>query len=187
MIEAMIEAVIEPVIEPVMPQVELQTFKEVLAHWSSGVTIVTTRQATTAVGMTASSFTSVSLLPPRILICVDHKSNTHAAIGKSGYFAVDLLSVEQLEWAKRFADQQAAVTNRFEGIDWFTAETGAPILPGVLGWLDCRLYEALVCGDHTIFVGEVVTCSAAGKPSGDGEPLIYHHRAWRQLAMQSVK
>ncbi len=183
----MIETEIEAVIESIWPQVERQMFKEVMAHWSSGVTIVTTCQDTTAVGMTASSFTSVSLWPPQILICVDHKANTHAAIRQSGYFAVNLLGIEQLEWAMRFAGLQPAITDRFEGIAWFTAETGAPILPGVLGWLDCRLSQAFVCGDHTIFVGDVVTCSTANELSDDGAPLLYYRRAWRQLEAQVVK
>jgi len=165
------------------PHIEVQTFKEVMARWGSAVTIVTTRQATIAVGMTATSFTSVSLLPPQILICVDHNANTYAAISKSGYFAVNLLSVEQLEWAKRFAGLQPAIPDRFEGIAWTTAITGAPILPGVLGWLDCRVYQTLAFGDHTIFIGDVVTCSVADELSGEGAPLLYYRRAWRQLAM----
>jgi flavin reductase (DIM6/NTAB) family NADH-FMN oxidoreductase RutF len=164
--------------DAVRPRVEVQAFKEVMVRWASGVTIATTRQAATPVGMTVSSFAGVSLQPPQILICVNHKANTHAAIVESGYFAVNLLEVDQLEWGQRFAGLQPAITDRFQGIGWSTAYTGAPILPGVLGWFDCHLCHAFASGDHTIFVGEVVACEVGG----DGVPLLYHRRQWRQLA-----
>jgi flavin reductase (DIM6/NTAB) family NADH-FMN oxidoreductase RutF len=158
--------------------IEPQTFKEVIARWASGVTIVTTRNAATPVGMTVSSFASVSWQPPQILICVNRQAHTHAVIEASGYFAVNILAVGHLEWGLRFAGLLPAITDRFQGIVWLTAATGAPILPGVLGWLDCRLHQALPSGDHTIFVGEVVACGVRG----DGEPLLYYQRHWRQLA-----
>jgi len=173
-------------IDATLPQVRVETLKEVLAHWASGVAVVTARQMTPVgmdmAGMTVSSFTSVSLTPPRILFCADHKAKTHEAIGKSSSFAVNLLGAEQVEWGMRFAGQQPALTDRFEGIAQFTAETGAPILMDALGWLDCRLYQAIECGGHTIFIGDVVACSV-NEHSGNGEPLLYYRRAWRQLGL----
>jgi flavin reductase (DIM6/NTAB) family NADH-FMN oxidoreductase RutF len=164
--------------ETLWPQVEAQAFKEVMARWSSGVTIVTTRQAATPVGMTVSSFTSVSLEPPQILICANHRAHTHHAIVESGFFAVNFLAVDQVEWGKRFAGQVPAGEDRFAGIAWTTAPSSAPILPGVLGWLDCRVSQRVISGDHTIFIGAVIACDLyEGKP-----PLLYHHRAWRRLA-----
>ncbi len=156
-----------------------QAFKEVMAHWASGVTIVTSCQASKPMGMTASSFTSVSLRPPQVLICVSNQAYTHAAIIESGYFAINLLAVEQIDWGLRFAGLQPGVTDqeRFQGIDYITAQTGAPILPGVLAWLDCRVRHAFASGDHTIFVGDVVDCGE----QGDGLPLLYYNRGWRQL------
>lgn len=162
----------------IQTSVEPQTFKEVMARWASGVTIVTTRQAAAPVGMTVSSFASVSLQPTQILICVNQKANTHAAIAESGFFAVNLLAAEQVEWGMRFAGLQPAIGDRFAGINWTVAQTGAPILPGVLGWLDCHLSHTLPSGDHTIFIGTVVACD----PSSDLSPLLYYRRAWRHLA-----
>ena len=164
-------------------EIEPQAFKDVMARWASGVTIATTRSKASPLGMTVSSFASVSLHPAQVLICVNRNASTYAAIEESGYFAVNLLAVEHLEWGVRFAGLRPEVTDRFEGIGWLTAQTGAPILPGVLGWLDCRLRHAFASGDHTIFVGEVV---ASGVYS-DGAPLLYYRRNWRQLEAQLLQ
>ena len=163
---------------PTPPRVEADAFKGVMAQWPKGVTIATTRHAGAPVGMTVSSFTGVSLHPPQVLICVSRQANTHAAIVESGYFAVNLLAAGQQEWGMRFADPQSAVGDRFAGIAWFTARTGAPILPGVLGWLDCSLYHAFAGGDHTIFVGEITACEMGSTSA----PLIYYRRDWWRLA-----
>jgi flavin reductase (DIM6/NTAB) family NADH-FMN oxidoreductase RutF len=157
--------------------VDMQEFKNALAHWASGVTVVTTVKNDQPVGMTASSLTSVSIDPPQSLICVGRRLFTHSAIAESGIFAVNILGAAHLEWGKRFAGQVPELGDRFEGITWSTARTGCPILPGVLGWLDCRLRHAYDGDDHSIFVGEV---EAAGyKP---GAPLLYFNRNWRKMA-----
>jgi flavin reductase (DIM6/NTAB) family NADH-FMN oxidoreductase RutF len=157
--------------------IEPQAFQRVMACWASGVTIATTQYDETPVGMTVSSFTGVSLHPPQILICVNRQARTHTVIETRGYFAVNLLAVEHLAWGLRFAGLLPAITDRFQGVAWWTAATGAPILPGVLGWLDCCLRQALPSGDHTIFVGEVVACDVRD----NGAPLLYHDRQWRSL------
>lgn len=158
--------------------IEPQIFKNVLSHWASGVTIVTTLDNQQPVGMTASSFSSVSVTPSLISVCIAKKLHTHQAIVNSGFFAVHILNVTQVEWGMRFAGMIPEITDRFEGLAVQTATTGAPILPGVLGWLDCRVYGAYEGGDHTIFVGEVV----AGESNDRTAPLLYYHRNWRQLA-----
>jgi len=128
--------------------------------------------------MTASSFATVSLQPAQILVCANRHANTHAAIIESGHFAVNLLAAGQQEWGMRFARQQAATGDRFAGIAFATALTGAPILPDVLGWLDCYLGNLFHSGDHTIFIGEVVACQVVGGEN----PLLYFRREWRRLA-----
>lgn len=158
--------------------IDAQAFKEVMAHWATGVTVVTTMFEGAPVGITANSFTSVSLQPPQVLICVNKMLHTNQAIQRSGFFAVNILSAEQQEWGIIFAGMKPEVPDRFQGIDWFTSATGAPILPDVLGWLDCRLSHAYDGDDHTIFVGEVVA-SAARR---EGAPLLYYNRGWRRVA-----
>ena len=158
--------------------IDAQAFREVMAHWATGVTIVTSRLGSAPVGITASSFASLSLQPPQVLICVNKRLNTNEAINQSGFFAINILSVDQEEWGKLFAGMRPEVTERFADIDWRTAQTGAPILPEVLGWLDCRLSHAYDGDDHTIFVGEVIASGARNT----GLPLLYYNRGWRHLA-----
>jgi flavin reductase (DIM6/NTAB) family NADH-FMN oxidoreductase RutF len=157
--------------------VDVQDFKNALSHWTTGVTVVTTRSGERHIGITASSLTSLSLEPPQILVCVARKLHTHAAILESGVFAVNILSVEQIKWGMRFAGMIPEDGDRFADIEFDTATTGCAILPGVLGWLDCTLRHAYDGDDHTIFVGEVV---AAGFQ--EGAPLLYFNRHWRQLS-----
>jgi flavin reductase (DIM6/NTAB) family NADH-FMN oxidoreductase RutF len=161
--------------------VDEQDFKNALAHWATGVTVVTTRSGDRHVGITASSLTSLSLHPPQVLVCVARKLLTHAAIFESGMFAVNILNVEQLAWGMRFAGMVPESEDRFEGIDFTIEETGCAILPDVIGWVDCRLRHTFDSGDHTIFVGEVL---AAGAQSG--APLLYFNRHWRQLSDQRL-
>jgi flavin reductase (DIM6/NTAB) family NADH-FMN oxidoreductase RutF len=156
---------------------DVQSFKDALAHWTSGVTVVTTQMDGRPVGITASSLTSVSLAPPQILICVARKLYTHQAIEQSGVFAVNILGTDHLEWGMRFAGMMPELADRFAGIELQRGITGAPILPDVLGWLDCRLRHAYDGGDHTIFVGEVMAAGATEERS----PLLYFNRTWRQL------
>jgi flavin reductase (DIM6/NTAB) family NADH-FMN oxidoreductase RutF len=155
--------------------VDEATFKNALAQWSSGVTIVTTRlEDGTVKGMTASSFSSVSMKPFLILVCVARRLYTHRLLEQSGIFAVNILGTDHNYWGKLFAGIYPEVENRWEDIHYQTAVTGSPILPGALGWMDCRLYRQVEAGDHSIFLGEVV---AAGN-AGSGQPLMYYNRTW---------
>lgn len=163
--------------------IDVQSFKNAMAHWTSGVTVVTTCAEGDPIGMTASSLTSLSLDPPQILICVSRKLFTHQAIEQSGFFAVNILGTDHLEWGMRFAGMISETSDRFAGIEARTAITGAPILPDVLGWLDCRLRRAYDGDDHTIFVGEVVAAGASEERS----PLLYFNRTWRQLDTEPLR
>lgn len=154
---------------------DLADFKQALSRWASGVTVVTTLSAEGhPKGMTASSFTSVSINPLLILICVKQGLYTHHLITESGFFAVNMLAHSQIEWGKLFAGMMPEVEDRFADIRYTQAVTGAPILPNVIGWVDCRLHQAFDSGDHTIFVGQVV----AAHGTTEGQPLIYANRAW---------
>lgn len=163
--------------------VDAQTFRETLARWATGVTVVTTLALGNKVGITASSFTSLSLNPPQVLISVNKRLYTHEAIRNSGFFAVNILGEDQLEWGMRFAGLIPESEDRFAGIATFRAETGAPLLPGVLAWVDCRVQERYDGVDHTIFVGEVLAAGA----SGDGAPLLYFNRQWRGMRATALE
>lgn len=161
--------------------VDAATFKSVLGQWPSGVTVVTTLHDGRQHGMTASSFSSVSLDPPLVSVCLARNIWTHDLISESGIFAVNILSKDQAEVGKRFAGMLGdEPSQRFEGIQVVTAETGCPLLGDALGWVDCKVVYAYPGGDHTIFVGEVL---AADTPRLTA-PLLFHSRAWGQFADQ---
>ncbi len=155
--------------------VDSQQFKNVMAKWASGVTVVTTVHEGAWKGTTASSFSSVSLNPPTILVCLAQKLYTHKLFSESGVFAVNILSPAQLEVAKLFAGMYPDIEDRFAENSWQTAQTGSPILEDGYGWLDCKIAQMVPAGDHTIFVGEV---QSLGTFEGDDNPLMYFNRHW---------
>ena len=155
-----------------------EDFKAVMGQWPSGVTVVTTEDDEGRTGMTASSFSSVSLDPPLISICVARHLPTHERLTRAGKFAVNILSKDQIDDGLRFAGMLKDVTDRFEGIEVHTAATGCPLLTGTLGWVDCTIWAQHDGGDHTIFVGQV---QAAGVDT-TAAPLLYHSRSWGQFA-----
>ncbi len=159
--------------------VDVQSFKEAMAHWATGVSIVTAvapngRQ----VGITVSSLTSLSIDPPEVLISVNKKLYTHGVILASQCFAASILRAGQTELGMRFAGMVPEVEDRFAGIETRYAATGCPLLADALAWVDCRVKQSFDGDDHTIFVGEVVAAGSAG----EGEPQLYYKRQWRTLA-----
>lgn len=158
--------------------VDPSTFRNVLAQWPSGVTVVTTLVDGVRHGMTASSFSSVSLDPPLVSVCLERRLYSHELIAASGVFGVNVLAKDQAEVARRFAGMVPDLPDRFAGETWTTAHTGVPLLDSALGWLDCRVVHEYPGGDHTIFVGEVLAGHAAPRTA----PLLFHSRSWGQLA-----
>ncbi|MFI0350261.1 flavin reductase [Actinomadura sp. 9N407] len=156
--------------------VDAQTFRAVLGQWPTGVAVVTTTAGDRRHGMTASSFSSVSLDPPLVLVCLARDIHTHELIERSGVFAVSFLGKDQAAVGHRFAGRDPG--DRFAGQPWTPAPTGAPVLGGALAWLDCRVAHAYPGGDHTIFVGEVLAAEVCRRTA----PLLFHSRAWGQLA-----
>ena len=130
-------------------------FRRVMGQLATGVTVVTTRLGNEVHGLTANAVCSVSLEPLLVLVCVDHTADTHPLLEKSGVFAVNILSHEQEDLSRLFAGPTEAKAGRLEALGCRTAVTGAPIIEGCLGYLDCRVVAAYPGGDHTIFVGQV--------------------------------
>ncbi|MEU7761747.1 MULTISPECIES: flavin reductase [Micromonospora] len=154
------------------------TFRSALAQWPSGVGVVTTVVDGRPHGMTASSFSSVSLNPPLVSVCLGVHLPSHALVERAGVFAISFLGKGQAGIGQRFAGMRPEITDRFAGLDWAHAETGCPVLANATAWLDCRVVHAYPGGDHTIFVGEVL---AASTPRV-GAPLLFHSSVWSQLA-----
>lgn len=153
-------------------------FKQAMSRWASGVTVVTTRtEDGQNKGITASSFISVSLEPMLVLVSVAKKLYTHELMQQTDNFAVNVLGTQHVEWGKLFAGMYPEVEDRFAHTGYTTAVTGAPILPTVLAWLDCKTYQIHDAGDHSLFIGQVV----AADGNGEGEPLLYSQRKWGQF------
>ncbi|MBV9773969.1 MAG: flavin reductase family protein, partial [Gemmatimonadetes bacterium] len=131
-------------------------FRRVMGHFATGVTVVTTRLPSgEPCGLTASAVCSVSIDPTLILVCVEHRADSHDCIREAGIFAVNILEEDGGEnISRRFATLEVA--DKFRGVAFREERTGAPVLDSSLAWLDCRVSEVLPGGDHTIFLGEVV-------------------------------
>src|SRR5947209_12966426 len=139
--------------------VDPEMLRAVMRHWPTGVAILTSRYGAQAHGMTVTSFTSVSLEPPLVLTCVEQVVRTHALIEHSRVFAVSFLRDGQDWISDRFAGRDSENTNRFAGLETYTAVTGAPILADNFGHLDCAVIAAHPAGNHPIFVAEVLSAA----------------------------
>lgn len=149
-----------------LPPVDDQMFRNVVGHFASGVTIITTAEGEQLFGTTVSAFSSLSLDPPMVLVCLNRSSSTHEAILRTGRFAVNVLSAEQGELAVRFA---RPLSNRFEGLSLETGPAGLPLLNGRLAGIECAVEAAHTGGTHTVFFGRVLSAS-----TGISEPLAYY-------------
>lgn len=146
----------------------VDAFRRSVAEFPSGVTIVTTVDAQTSkwTGYTASAFSSVSLEPPMVLVCLDRRAECFGVFGRSERFAVNVLAHDHGDLALRFArkSRQKFVDTPFELSSW-----GNPVLPDAAAVLDCQLRERLDGGDHVILIGCALRCQASDK-----KPLVYH-------------
>ena len=146
--------------------------------WASGVTIVTASNQGEQHGMTVSSFTSIALEPPLVIVSLQTDSRTHALVTQVKAFAITILAENQQELSDRFAGRVPDAEDRLAGVETETLVTGAPFIKGGLAYLDCRVTQAIPVGTNTLFLAEVV----AAQGSGDGQPLVYHDRKYRKLS-----
>jgi flavin reductase (DIM6/NTAB) family NADH-FMN oxidoreductase RutF len=153
-------------------------FREACARYATGITVATVTDSDGRPhGLTANSFSSVSWNPPMVLVCVDHGASAHDRFFAANSFAINILSDRQRDLSIRFA---GPADERFEGLDWHPGpETGAPLLPGVLAWLECQTTHRVEAGDHTVFIGEVKGAGGAG----EAQPLVYFLRQYRLLQL----
>ncbi len=141
-------------------------FKAALSRFASGVTVVTTKDENdTLHGITVSSFCSVSLEPPMVLICIEKAAGSHYAFEESNVFIVNILPESESETSELFA---SLLTDKFQSIEFDRGIEGVPILHRTLATLECRVKFSYHGGDHSIFVGDVERVNV-----GDGKPLVY--------------
>jgi flavin reductase (DIM6/NTAB) family NADH-FMN oxidoreductase RutF len=148
-----------------------------MRRWATGVTVVSAAYEGVQHGMTVSSFTSISLEPPYVLISLSRHTRTHMLVARSGRFGVTILSEAQQDISDRFAGRTPDDQDRFVDLETYTLVTGAPLLEGGLVGMDCKVQAAYEVGTHTLFVGEIIALSRITP----GEPLLYYNRDYHEL------
>jgi flavin reductase (DIM6/NTAB) family NADH-FMN oxidoreductase RutF len=149
-------------------------FKQIMRRWASTVTVITTRANNKIYGLTATAFSSLSVLPPMVFVSIYRKTHTHPLIEQSGIFCVNFLAPDMSHISDRFAGRYPN-EDRFAGLNHRIEATGAPVLTDAIAYLDCRVVEPLITGDHTIFIGQV---EAAGLQQPEQAPLLYYMGAY---------
>lgn len=155
--------------------IDPDSFRSVLGRFASGVTVITTRDASGRDhGMTVSAFTALSLNPPLVLACIDRTAAMYEVLEQTRFFTVNILSSPQEAVSRRFSDFDAH--QRFDGIGFSRSRRGAPILDDVLAYLECSLQSRLDGGDHGMFIGEVESAITE-----ELRPLLYYRGGYAQL------
>jgi flavin reductase (DIM6/NTAB) family NADH-FMN oxidoreductase RutF/AcrR family transcriptional regulator len=152
------------------------SFRHVLGHFATGVAVITAIAPSGPVGMAVSSFTSVSLEPPLVAFLPDKSSTSWPKIRGAGVFCVNILSAGQEELCAQFARKNI---DKFAGVPWRPAPSGAPILEGGMAWIDCELTQTFESGDHFIAIGRVVQLEAAEY----GVPLVFFQGGYGHFAL----
>jgi len=167
-----------PMIQPPMIQppmlIDPSTFRATLGRFASGITVITARDADGRdVGMTVSAFSSLSLDPPLVLICIDNGASVAPVLEHCELFGINVLSDEQEPISRRFAEKEV---DRFEGVAYHRGQHGIALLDGALAQMECRVHARYPAGDHTILVGAV-----EGTAVHEGHPLVYYRGGYGRL------
>ncbi len=159
-----------------------EVIKRFMRAYPQGVNIATTSYNNKLWGLTVSSFTSISLDPPLIMVSISKGTKSHDAFIESDNLAVNLLSVGQEALAEAFAGK-VPQEKRFELVEYRIGKSGAPILNAAYGYLDCKKWRVYEAGDHSIILGEVIDGDVSGVPY----PLVYYNRKYTTVATAYVE
>lgn len=158
----------DPTSEIIPEDIDPAAFRRAMGCFATGITVITTRDTDgSPIGITANSFTSLSLDPPLVLFCLDRRSQTLAAFSEHKHFAVNVLADDQEGLSRNFARSDV---DKFDGIAFESGETGCPLLPHCLTSFECQVEKIVDGGDHVILIGRVLR-----EPSvRDGcQPLLF--------------
>lgn len=153
--------------------VDEAVFRNVVGHFASGVTVITTSEGDQLYGTTVSAVSSLSSEPPMMLICLNRSSITHDAVRRTGRYAINILSAGQGDIARVFARKG---DDKFIGVEHSLSAHGLPLLTGALASIECVVEETATGGTHTVFLGRVVSAGAR-----EGEPLAYYRGTFGKL------
>ncbi|MBE7928889.1 flavin reductase family protein [Pseudomonas saudiphocaensis] len=162
--------------------IDPSVFRQALGHFATGVTVVTTRTAMgEPIGVTASSFNSVSLDPPLVLWSIGRKAFSYPAFATAEHFAVHVLGDGHADWSNRFGRASGA---KFEGLDYGEGLGAVPLLVGCPARFECRVEHRYEGGDHLIMVGRVLRLEQGGD---EARPLLFHRGRYAGLGIPSAE
>lgn len=166
-----------------MTELDARTLRRMFSAFATGVTVVTCGGPTPH-GMTANAFSSVSLDPPLVLVCVDRAAVMHGSLFDAEFFGVSVLAADQEAVARHFADRRRPLgMTQFESVDWVPGErTGVPLIADALAAFECRRWRGYDGGDHTIFVGRLLSASRR-----DPDALVFHDGRFRRLSPEPTQ
>ena len=147
-----------------------EVFKELMKRFAAGVTLVTFNENNTFGGLTVSSFCSLSMTPPLVLICIDRKIVSHDSLEKADTFGVNICNSEQGKLAWDFANSNIDKNELIKSLPHTLTKLGTPLLDGCLATMECKITQKYDGGDHTIFVGQV----EEGNVDEKAKPLVYY-------------
>jgi len=150
-----------------VPEPEPGRFRQVLGHFCTGVTVITTVDEDGPAGFACQSFAALSLDPPLVLFCPSRSSVTWPRIARAGHFCANVLAAGQEKLARVFG---TSGTDKFAGVSWSPAPSGAPILAGALTWVGCTVEAVHEAGDHHVVLGRVTDLGAVGRE----RPLLFY-------------
>ncbi|MFJ2003172.1 flavin reductase family protein [Streptomyces chartreusis] len=166
------------ILQPDPALVDPQALRSVCANWATGVTVITSGSTARTTGLTVNSFTSVSLDPALILVCIHNDSGELPVLRRTGAFAVNILAADQEELCRSFASRH---TRHSAKADTRPGITGVPVLSDALAYLECRIEREVDAGDHVIVIGEVVDL-AVQREEG---PLTFFRNSFHRLPAAS--
>jgi 3-hydroxy-9,10-secoandrosta-1,3,5(10)-triene-9,17-dione monooxygenase reductase component len=155
--------------------VNADEFRSALGHFASGVTVVTMADETRKTGLTVSAFSSVSLNPPYVLVCIDKHSSTLDTLRASKAFVINILSEDQVDVSNQFASRS---DDKFSGVKHHVGQVGAPILEDTVAFIECNLVQEIDAGDHFVFLGQVEDANV----DISKQPLLYYHGKYRSIS-----
>ncbi|MEN3537584.1 flavin reductase family protein [Microbispora sp. ZYX-F-249] len=158
---------------------DTKALRRAFGEFATGVTVVTTGGSAPH-AMTANSFASVSLDPPLVLVCIDRAAVMHQCLSMTAFFGVSVLAADQESEARHFANRYRALgAAQFEGVDWLPGEvTGVPLIAGTVARFECELWRTYDGGDHTIFIGKVLSM----EQQTDRQGLLVYRGQFQELA-----
>ncbi|MDA4129022.1 MAG: flavin reductase family protein [Thaumarchaeota archaeon] len=157
--------------------------KGLMRVFPQGVTVITTSHRRKLHGVTVSSFASVSLKPPLVLVSLSKETPSHLALTESEHFTVNLLASNQAQVSERFAGRSGSQSDKFEGIGYGIGSNGCPVLNGSSGFIECSKWGTYDGGDHTLILGEVTNAEAREELL----PLIYYKRQYTTVLLPSLE